>query len=290
MRLALLLVCLPALALAQTSSNTGLTLQVQGQSSQTVSGNDCGTDVQITWTQSLTGLACDNLTIWATTSSCGNQPESGDKTIAKIGAGTWSSQSSGTVTVAVSDLPLGAADGGTCGAAVEATINLCAATKVAGYLDCTYSTQTVNASPQATIEYDAKPPDAPNIASVEGSDGSLVVSVDVPGDAAFATVRYRVQGTTAWTTDGDVSSASPHLAINGLVNGTPYEVSAFAVDAAGNQSTDSAIVTGTPIETTGFWGNYQNGGGMETGGCSVGGAGGLLAGVLVALALLWRKR
>lgn len=294
MRLALLLAWIPALALAQTTS--GLTLQVQGQSSQTVSGSQCGTTVQLTWKVGVAGIPCSDLLIWASTSTCGDSPGTGDFQIADIASGTWTTQTSGTENVLVSDLPIsgGGTDGGAgtgCGTATQTTINLCASVKVASYYDCSLNPQTVKASSQATIVYDALPPGVPTVTSVEGVDGALRVSVSFPSDAALVSVEYQQQGAATWTRAGDVSSDIPHLTISGLANGTTYAVRAFAQDSAGNKSAYSDVVTGIPVQTTGFWGAYQSGGGSETGGCTVGGAaGGMLAGVLALLGLLWRKR
>jgi hypothetical protein len=288
MRLAFLFTVLPALALAQTS--TGLTLEVQGQSSQTVSGSACGDTTQLTWTVALTGAAaCSNLVIWASTSSCGDAPDDGDFQIADIPPATWSSQTTGTETLAISDLPLSTGDGGSCGAAVEVTVNLCAALKYAGY-SCDFNSQTIHASPDVTIDYDAVAPDVPILSAVDGFDHALRVGLTIDSDATRVVVQYRPQGSEAWLPGGELSATEASLTIDGLENGVTYEVRAKASDAAGNPSAYSAIKSGTPQETAGFWAAYKGSGGDEMGGCAAGGAGGLLAGVLVLLGLLWRKR
>lgn len=286
MRLALLLALLPAAALAQT---TGLTLQIQGQSSQTVSGSDCGATTQLTWSVGVTGVACSNLVLWATTGTCGSEPGTGDFQIANISRATWSSQPSGTETLAISDLPISdGTDGGSCGAATEVTINLCGALTYASY-DCSYGSQDVEAS-ETTIVYDALPPAVPTVNAVTSLDSGLRVGLTIDSDTTRVDVQYREQGTSTWLSGGSLSSGEGGLTLKGLTNDVVYEVRARAIDAAGNQSDFSEIKTGTPTATAGFWAAYKNGGGTETGGCTAGGAGGLLGGVLVLLGLVWRKR
>lgn len=290
MRLVLLFSLLPALALAQTT--TGLTLQVQGQSSQTVSGDDCDVTTQLTWTVGATGLACSDLVIWASTSNCDNEPGDGDFEIADISQATLASQNTGTETLTISDLPISNGDGGSCGSEVEVTVNLCAALTFGNLtLGCGFGDSSpTRASPQATIEYDAVAPDAPTLNAVDGFDHAVRVAISVPSDATRVVVQFRPEGTETWLPGGDVSSAEGGLTIDGLDNGVTYEVRANASDAAGNTSAFSEIKSGTPQETAGFWAAYKGSGGDEMGGCAAGGAGGLLAGVAVLLGLLWRKR
>lgn len=285
MRLVLLLASLPALALAQT--NTGLTLQINGQSSQTVSAADCGNSSLLTWTVNLAGIPCSNLELWASRNACGDAPDAGDLTIAQIAAATWSSQTAGTEKVAIADLPF-AADGGTCGAAVEETFNLCGSLKLAS-VDCGFEQTTVHSSPAVTLVYDAVAPDAPTITAVDSLDSALRVGIGVPDGADIIFVQFRQQGAVDFQEAAHLSNQQTGTTIEGLTNGVTYEVRAFAQDSAGNQSAFSGVASGTPVATEGFWSAYKKDGGADTGGCTAAG-GGLFGGVLLLLGLVWRKR
>jgi hypothetical protein len=151
-------------------------------------------------------------------------------------------------------------------------------------------TTPLPATPQATIVYDAVAPEVPTIGAVTSLDSGLRVEVQFSSDTSLVDVRYREQGTEAWLAAGRISSGEGGITITQLSNNLSYVVEAKATDAAGNQSEWSALKTGTPAATSGFWRTYKESGGTETGGCGAAGAGGLLSGVLVLLGLLWRKR
>lgn len=66
--------------------------------------------------------------------------------------------------------------------------------------------------------------------------------------------------------DGGGTNKTPHT-IDGLVNGTVYEIRAKAVDLAGNYSREwSDAITGTPRQVDDFWRAYKKAGGKEDGG------------------------
>lgn len=81
--------------------------------------------------------------------------------------------------------------------------------------------------------------------------------------------------------------------VSGLVNDQQYVFVLVAVDLAGNESTGSESVTGTPLTVHDFYRRYQCAGGQEKGGfgCSTAGMAVLLpAAALGVLALLRRRR
>jgi hypothetical protein len=268
MRIALLLGLLPAIAFGQSSIT--LTLGAGGQTDVFKNGGQCNDHLAVNWTGNVSGVACAPFEVFATVkSSCPDKPDtdSGDFT---IGTEDDLSKGSGTFDFVISNLPI--FDGGTCGGEVDKTVNICGTFSV-GQIDCGGVTpaQVVKASPVPTIRFDSIPPPAPVVTEVNTLDGALGVRVNPGNDTSTVTVQYREQG------GGNFISVSPYSAqiggttIDGLTNGTTYEVRATVSDQANNDSEPSAVKTGTPARTDGFWAAYVNDGGQETGGCSVAG-------------------
>lgn len=76
--------------------------------------------------------------------------------------------------------------------------------------------------------------------------------------------------------------------LNGLTNGTDYDIEVTAVSQGGNESGRSAQVTGTPQTVNDFWRQYRGAGGREAGGCASGAAG--LVAVVALLPFVLRRR
>ena len=285
MRLALLLSLVPALAFGQ--EQIGVT--VQGQASQTVGKSTaCGAKTEVEWTAASTGIPCSDLFVWAATAPCSDGPDAGTALGPSIPQSTWRTQGSGTIPVNIDDLPL--FDGGVCGDAVDQTVNICATYSWAT-IDCSSlgGQQSLTTNPGATIRYDAVPPDAPTITAVNPRDGALGVRVTPPSDAVQVNVELRRQGDASFKPVATYSADEGGTTIDGLTNGTVYEVRASVTDEASNVGGFSAVKTGTPVQTAGFWATYVGDGGKETGGCAVGG-GGLFGLLLLAGAALRSRR
>jgi chitodextrinase len=137
-----------------------------------------------------------------------------------------------------------------------------------------------------SITYDAKPPAAPAITGLEGIDGTLLVTYSSPSDADSVTSQVRAEGDTNFTANATDSTVDGSLKLTGLTNRTTYDVQLFAVDSVGNTSAASALGSGTPVPTLGFFEQYKAAGGSEQG-CQ-GATGALLS--AVPAWLLWVRR
>ena len=110
----------------------------------------------------------------------------------------------------------------------------------------------------------------------------------LPGPGRLRT-EIAPAGSTEFVSGSTTITNTRSVTINNLENGKTYSVRVVALDAAGNESEPSDTAEGTPVPTQGFWGNYQDAGGQDTGGCSA--VGGISASwALLALGLLRRRR
>jgi hypothetical protein len=283
------------LALMLSSSALAQTIQVliDNSNKAVVSSRQCDTKRLISWTASVfTGWCPDNLQIWVTTGECTDAPGSGDTPVFN----TSFSATDRTFQLLVSDLPIfHQADAGfMCG---DTTINqvhkICASAKFGGTFGCT-SPSVVRGSNPPTIEYRGKPPPAPTITSLLEQDSALTVEVSTTSDVITVHVQVREAGTGDFVNALDFNASAGRGKVEGLTNGTLYEVRVVGEDAAGNLSDPSGIVQGTPVKSDGFYATYRREGGADLGGCGDI-AGGrmdwrlLLIG-LGFLPLLWRKR
>jgi uncharacterized protein (TIGR03382 family) len=73
-------------------------------------------------------------------------------------------------------------------------------------------------------------------------------------------------------------------------NDAGYSVTIIANDTYGNISDPSVPIVATPVPSSDFYDHYRNSGGTAEGGCSTGGASAWVAGIALALALLFRRR
>ncbi|HZH02877.1 MAG TPA: MXAN_2561 family MXYO-CTERM-anchored protein, partial [Myxococcaceae bacterium] len=260
-------------AVAQTQS--GLTIQLNGQSSASIGADDCGGSVTVSWTISVFGTTCDDdLRLWVTRESCTGDPPSGVTPF--VSENNWPTQTTGEATLKVADLPgISGTDGGTGCGTIEEDYNVCGAVDYSAGFGS--ACQTARAT-SATLSYDALPPAAPSAPTLSGIDSAITVGLSAPEDAAFMVVEYRLAegeegGAFRATERIEVSRGS--YRIEGLVNDVSYEVRTYAVDDADNQGPPSDGVIGQPRATVGFFEAYKRAGGAETGGCGAAGGGAL---------------
>jgi hypothetical protein len=160
---------------------------------------------------------------------------------------------------------------------------------------------TATAAATGSIGLDLEAPPAPNVNEPTPGDSALNVSWSlgsgsVDGGSGAAT-RFIVYCDVSPATSPiakkckDVSGqGTTSTRIDGLTNGTAYDVEVTALTVGGNESAHSTKVTGTPELINDFWRLYKQDGGREQGGCAAG-AGGLVALLaLVPLAWRWRRR
>jgi hypothetical protein len=160
-----------------------------------------------------------------------------------------------------------------CDAGTSRSLHVCAV----GTNGTTPTTQS------AIVPVDTALPTKPTVLSLAVGEGALDVRWQLESNA----VRYRVEATEQGTTN---VSRSPEVTgdsrrISGLRNGVPYEVRVVGISEAGNESTPSEPLVGTPQLVNDFWEGYRSAGGSEQGGCGTGGAGALALLGLVPLAL-----
>lgn len=298
----LLALLVPGVVLAQTTGNY-ITLQYQSRDTVVLTSANCGGTVSVNFTAVSSGSSlCETqMKAWITTgTTCGDAPAAGDL---ELNSPDISQLRTGTLTFSVSLLPLfgGAGrDGGSSGCtsyAGEANMRLCAAFKYTTNGQCNPAS-IAKASTPLTVRFDNAPPPAPSIEEVVPLDRSLLVKVVPPDvkDVALIALEYRAlddAGVSDFAGGGSFAVSSTSGKITNLVNGTEYEVRAFAVDEAGNRSVlPSGSATGTPIYTNGFWDRYRDAGGQEQGGCAVGGgdAAGLGLVLLAGLRFVSRRK
>ncbi len=172
----------------------------------------------------------------------------------------------------------------------------CTGTATQFYLCVKYTpgsgTTTVGAT--GTPKIDLGTPPVPANVSLGAGDTVLHVSWAAGSGGTGTTDGYRVKwGPHNGTLDGShdlTGSGTTGFDIDGLQNGTEYDVQVLALSPGKNPSAATDIASGTPVIVNDFWRLYRNDGGREQGGCAAG-AGGLLALLaLVPLALRRHRR
>lgn len=292
----LLLTLVASSALAQGTNPSPVTFGIRETPTATtdqivIGASDCGTSLVVywVWNQLLT-LACGNMRIWATTGSCGDKP--GDKDVELTGVNQallLQRTASGAITLNIDELP-GFVAGTTtpCGGAETKTVEhkICASV-LSSQTPCGTTVQAstpLEASPLRLI-YDAQPPNAPVITQISSQDKALKVAFSVSSDTTEVIPFSRAQGETEFRRRKTISlGTGREISVDELLNATTYDIKLRAIDAAGNESADSEIASGTPRRTVGFWGTYRAAGGTDTGGCS------LASGLLPFAAVLWTLR
>jgi hypothetical protein len=257
---------LPLTALAQTSATTPLVIQINGVADTSISTTACSTTLGGKWFSTVTQPACENLKLWATTGECGDAPGTTDTRYDDIPV-TSLAAGSGDFPVKVSTLP-GFKDAATpCGGSgFELTHKICGSLSVSTGFDCTFTTtRSIQRATYATVNYDTLAPSAPSLDGINELDKSLQVFFSSSGDVATIEVWVRAAGDTDFSKAGEGGATAGSVKVEGLTNGTAYEVTLYAVDAAGNVSDPSNVLTGTPRLTQGFWAAYQADGGGDHG-------------------------
>ncbi|QSQ16657.1 MXAN_2561 family MXYO-CTERM-anchored protein [Myxococcus landrumensis] len=275
-------------ALGQTVNFTGAAIQ---NNEVVVSLANCGKVNAVTWTRSGT-LLCSSATLFLTEGSCTDKPDAtGNKKVGEINQNDASP--TGTINLVMSEAL--DAKGETCeGQKANRTYKLCASTTRQTNLGQCDST-LVSIGNSINFILDPVAPGAPGAPAVTGLDSALSVSVTTTSDMARLKVEVveLTLGDDAGTgTPGAVVRSKEQVTPNnvfrmdGLENGKTYGVRVIAFDKAGNESPASALVTGAPIASNGFFDEYVDAGGQETGGCGAGG-GGLAVGAAMAALGFW---
>jgi hypothetical protein len=277
-------------ALAQT---TTITLSAQTGTEIVVGAGDCGNQRTVNWAR--TGIFCEATTLWVTEGSCTNTPDAEDLELGDTIPAT-PSNNNGTRTFRVGDLPglQGGGDAGvTCGTqGVTRTYKVCASTRRPAVDNFGQPTGGCSSSDYVTatglsVTYDAQAPNPPNLTSVVGLDSALNIRVaEAGGDPTEFRVRVTRADTGVEAASRTQSVDQDLFRVDGLENNVTYRVEAFARDEVGNESAASAAQEGTPVRTSGFYQEYLDAGGQETGGCNVAG-GGLAGGAMLAALGFW---
>jgi uncharacterized protein (TIGR03382 family) len=257
---------LPLAAFGQTSELQPFIIQVSGVSDVVLYPETCGSTLTGKWLSQVTQTSCDPMKLWATTGECGDTPGTADVRFNDVPI-TSLALGSGDFSIRVSTLP-GFKDAATpCGGAgFELTHKICGALSVASGIDCTFSTSrsSVRATP-ANLIYDALPPPTPTLDGVSELDQALQIYFTAASEVVAIEVWIRADGETDWTYVGDTGATSRSSRIEDLINGVLYEVALYSLDASGNASEASNVLTGTPRLTQGFWSAYQSAGGGDQG-------------------------
>jgi uncharacterized protein (TIGR03382 family) len=170
-----------------------------------------------------------------------------------------------------------------CGASgVSETLRVCGATKQSTDFLGTCNT-VVKATAPLKITYDTQAPGAPIIEAVNPLDKSLQVQVTAPDDASELRLVVSRDGTEITSVRQGVDQS--RITVKNLQNGVTYQLAAYAIDAAGNESVEAATAEGIPIKTVGFYEKYREAGGAETG-CGATG-GGMAGGALLSVLGFW---
>ncbi|AEI65996.1 MXAN_2561 family MXYO-CTERM-anchored protein [Corallococcus macrosporus] len=294
------LILVGLLLFASTALGQSVTFAAAGDILQgediVVSREDCDLDRTVNWTR--TAGNCDVLHLWLSDdSSCSGEPGEGDLSLAEIAVSD--AQLTGAVTFNAAEAL--AAGGATCESQTASkTFRLCATTKRLVVVTNTCDDSFVSiGTPTYKLVYDPEPPAVPEAPTVTGLDAALSVSVKVPSDATSMEVQVLqlTSGEDGGSGTGEVITAKTQVAANtvfrmegGLENGVEYAVRAIAIDRAGNQSEPSAIATGAPVASSGFYQGYLDAGGAETGGCAAAGGGITGCAVLASLGIWLSSR
>lgn len=255
-----------------------------GTTTTAVNASRCDDTLTVTWNIAAAGTSCNSgLRIWIDTGTCGSDPDDGVDPLVET---SWTGQLTGTTSFKISSLPgISGTDGGTTCGAIEQDYRICGALQYnTGFNGC----QSVQATNPPTLSYDALPPAIPATPTLTPLDDALTVNFTAPGDASFMAVQLRRAGTANDFVQLDrVSTSRGSSKVEGLTNGTDYEVRVVAIDAADNQSEASPSVIGQPRTTVGFFSEYKQAGGAETGGCGAMGGGAIAGAGVATLYGLW---
>jgi hypothetical protein len=241
--------------------------------------------------QLMVGNDCDNVQAAACTS---------------VGSGLTLSSTKTATSASVTTSAIFDATAGACGGATTST-RFWAIVRLDG--------ARLDTEPSLALTLGGAGPDAPtDVAAVSADQGFLVTWTPTgdsttlqghqvlcaPGPATPAKAAYDLCGSAP--TDGGTGpfdAFDPRLVcsdlirvgtnraqLQGLVNGTAYQLAVVAIGIDGTPSAPSSIATGTPAPTVGFGDLYAQSGGTGVAGCAVGGEGPSLLSLLGAGASL----
>ncbi|WNG35355.1 hypothetical protein F0U61_18025 [Archangium violaceum] len=252
----------------------------------------CGTNVSFNWAMSF--VPCDSapLDLWLTVdSSCketADEQTGATFPLDSIPYTTIVNQNrQGQSTFPVSSLPIfSSGDGGVgCGAqGISQTVRLCASAPQTDSLGYSCSSTRARVQSPLKITYDTKAPEAPTLTKVSGLDQAIRVEVSAPDDANRVRVVV-LRDDTEITSRTEGVDVGP-IRVENLENEVTYQVRAYAIDEADNESEQFATGQGTPTRSLGFYEYYLEAGGTETGGCGATG-GGLAGGAVLAVLGIW---
>jgi len=287
-----LLITAAVLVSTAASAQSGVQVNLRfanGAETVRVSPGDCASRrVVVTWTS--TGTACQELALWlAEGTECKDTADAQTtrRSLTSVPQATLNAARTGTFEFNVSDLPFSAAagDGGTrsCGVGdVEQDFRVCGSTRATDFVG-TCSTTVTRASP-GKLTYDSKPPAPPTIDAVSQLDRAL--RVEVSGTSDINQVRLVVLREGAEVTRKTQGLSVGPIQVEDLENEVTYQLEAYGIDAAGNESPTPSTAEGTPTKTLGFYEKYRLSGGQETGGCGATG-GGLAGSAMLAVLGFW---
>ncbi|MFP2933284.1 MXAN_2561 family MXYO-CTERM-anchored protein [Pyxidicoccus sp. 3LG] len=292
MRLTLVgLLLFASTALGQTVTFSGTNVQ---DNEIVVSKAQCTLERAISFTRA--GALCEKISIWISNADCSGDPGTDDLLLREFS--TTDTVTQGTETFTAAEVLERASK--TCETQTEnQTFKICATTRrqrtdVSGGCEATASSV---GTPTINFILDPKAPNAPAAPTASGLDEALLVTVTAPSDSARILVEVRqlegdpdggTPGAGAVVSSKEQTTDNLEFRMEGLENDVEYSVQAFAIDKAGNQSEGSPTTTGTPVGSYGFYEEYLNDGGSETGGCGAAG-GGLAAGALAVFGF-WLSR
>ncbi len=285
----LLLIALSLISSSALGQTTGIVVLTtpNNETSLRVPKQPCDLVRTVNWAYNGVG-PCSDLEFWIQKgTTCDDKAPSGAFGLPKVSQTTLASTRTGSVSFEVGDLPgFSGTDAVTCPADDrEDAYRVCAAIRQFGGIVGTECTTTPQKD-DLEVVYDAKPPSAPSLESVQGLDKALSIRVGAPSDASEITVTLaRADGTTFSRTLTQ-SADQTLFRVDGLENNVTYSVTARALDAAENESEPSEVLEGTPIFTKGFFDRYVEANGQEMGGCGAAGMG-LAGGWVLAVLGFW---
>jgi Fibronectin type III domain len=134
-------------------------------------------------------------------------------------------------------------------------------------------------------------PEAPRLDSVSPGEDRLEAhwtEAEGGAEAVWFRVIAREAGSTTVVSTKDSQGTSGW--VEGLRNGTTYDVTVQGLSNAGNPSAESNVQQGVPVPTNDFWERYGLAGGQEQGGCGNASGAVALLGAAAALARLGMRR
>jgi hypothetical protein len=151
------------------------------------------------------------------------------------------------------------------------------------------------ATGSAALRFQLERPPAPVAVAATPGEHALHLGWSAGTAATGATASsatYRAFASDGTTTASSGETSETSLRLDGLANGTTYQVWVVAYSEAGNPSDASVAVEGTPAPVDDFFELYRKAGGSEEVGCGSAGSGGLgaLAPLLALLPALRARR